>query len=103
MVTNETENRHILLQQILENNFKVVVTTSLFARAIDIPHVSLVINFDVPTNRDTIDTKIYQYRAGRTGRFGSKFGSVLTFVNDKNNADFTRSLKYELNVNATVL
>ena len=54
-----------------------MITTDLLARGIDIQQVSLVINYDVPTNREN-----YVHRIGRTGRYGRK-GVALNFVTDR--------------------
>jgi translation initiation factor 4A len=57
---------------------RVLVTTAratdVLARGIDVQQVSLVINFDVPSNREN-----YIHRIGRAGRFGRK-GTAITFV-----------------------
>ncbi len=52
----------------------IVVATDVAARGIDIPDITHVINYDVPSTYDT-----YVHRIGRTGR-GTKKGSALTFV-----------------------
>ena len=46
------------------------------ARGIDVQQVSLVINFDLPTNREN-----YIHRIGRSGRFGRK-GVSINFVTE---------------------
>jgi translation initiation factor 4A len=48
-------------------SFRILITTDLLARGIDMQQVSLVINFDLPTNREN-----YIHRIGRSGRFGRK-------------------------------
>lgn len=53
---------------------KIVVATDVAARGIDIPDITHVINYDVPSTYDT-----YVHRIGRTGR-GTKKGVALTFV-----------------------
>jgi ATP-dependent RNA helicase RhlE len=53
---------------------KIVVATDVAARGIDIPDITHVINYDVPSTYDT-----YVHRIGRTGR-GTKKGTALTFV-----------------------
>jgi len=55
----------------------VLITTDLLARGIDVQHVSIVINFDLPTNREN-----YLHRIGRSGRFGRK-GVAINFVTAK--------------------
>jgi len=46
---------------------RVLITTDLFARGIDVQQVSYVINFDIPSNVAT-----YLHRIGRSGRYGRK-------------------------------
>ncbi len=53
---------------------QIVIATDVAARGIDIPDITHVINFDLPSTYDT-----YVHRIGRTGR-GEKFGVALTFV-----------------------
>lgn len=64
-------------------NFKrgttpVMVGTDVASRGLDIPNVTQVINYDLPTNIDD-----YVHRIGRTGRAGNT-GSALSFINEKN-------------------
>jgi len=51
-----------------------LITTDLLARGIDVQQVSLVINFDLPPNREN-----YIHRIGRGGRFGRK-GVAINFI-----------------------
>jgi len=53
---------------------RVLIVTDLWARGIDVSQVSLVINYDLPTNREN-----YLHRIGRSGRFGRK-GVAINFV-----------------------
>jgi len=55
-----------------------MVATDVAARGLDIPNVTNVVNYDLPTNIDD-----YVHRIGRTGRAGNT-GSALSFVNEKN-------------------
>jgi superfamily II DNA/RNA helicase len=61
----------------------VLITTDLLARGIDVQQVSLVINYDMPANREN-----YIHRIGRSGRFGRK-GVAINFVT----ADDTRAMR----------
>ena len=73
-----------LTDRMRENNFQVSsmhgemqqreITTDVWARGIDVQNVSLVINYDLPTNREN-----YIHRIGRSGRFGRK-GVAINFV-----------------------
>ena len=46
---------------------RVLITSDLFSRGIDVQQVSIVINFDIPRNENT-----YLHRIGRSGRWGRK-------------------------------
>jgi ATP-dependent RNA helicase DDX3X len=56
----------------------ILVATDVAARGLDIPNVTQVINFDLPSNVDD-----YVHRIGRTGRVGN-LGAALSLMNDKN-------------------
>jgi translation initiation factor 4A len=53
---------------------RVLITTDLLSRGIDVQHVSIVINFDLPANRES-----YLHRIGRSGRYGRK-GVAINLV-----------------------
>jgi len=50
---------------------RVLITTDLLARGIDVQQISLVINFELPVCREN-----YIHRIGRSGRFGRKGASI---------------------------
>jgi translation initiation factor 4A len=79
----EQEERHRIMKEFRSGSSRVLITTDLLARGIDVQQVSLVINYDLPTNRET-----YIHRIGRGGRFGRK-GVAINFVT----AEDTRSLR----------
>ncbi|CRG98778.1 ATP-dependent RNA helicase UAP56, putative [Plasmodium relictum] len=56
---------------------RILVSTDLFGRGIDIERVNIVINYDMPENSDS-----YLHRVGRAGRFGTK-GLAITFVSSQ--------------------
>ena len=53
---------------------RVLVSTDLFTRGIDIPSVNVVINFDLPEAADS-----YLHRIGRSGRYGQVCFLLLLF------------------------
>jgi len=71
-----TQERELIMKEFRSGSTRVLITTDLLARGIDVYAVSLVINFDLPTNREN-----YIHRIGRSGRFGRK-GVAINFVAD---------------------
>lgn len=70
----EMKQREVLMKEFRSGSSRVLITTDLLARGIDVQQVSLVINYDLPTNREN-----YIHRIGRGGRFGRK-GVAINFV-----------------------
>lgn len=70
----EQRERDIIMREFRSGSSRVLITTDLLARGIDVQQVSLVINYDLPTNREN-----YIHRIGRSGRFGRK-GVAINFL-----------------------
>jgi len=68
--------RDNIMKEFRSGSSRVLITTDLLARGIDVQQVSLVINYDLPKNRES-----YIHRIGRSGRFGRK-GVAINFVTD---------------------
>jgi len=68
------EEREAVMKAFRNVEYRVLISTDLWARGIDVSHVSLVINYDLPNNRE-----LYIHRIGRSGRFGRK-GVAINFV-----------------------
>lgn len=68
------EERTDILNKFRQGQSRVLITTDLLARGIDVQQVSLVINYDLPTNPEN-----YIHRIGRSARFGRK-GVAINFV-----------------------
>ena len=66
--------REMALQTFRSGRTPILVATAVAARGLDIPNVTHVINYDLPTNREN-----YIHRIGRGGRFGRK-GVAINFV-----------------------
>ncbi|KAJ3026782.1 UNVERIFIED_CONTAM: RNA helicase required for poly(A+) mRNA export [Siphonaria sp. JEL0065] len=75
--------RDRVIDEFREGKSKVLITTNVLSRGIDILQVNLVINFDMPLQADgfTVDPETYLHRIGRTGRFG-RTGVSINFVHD---------------------
>ena len=69
--------RNQIMDGFSKGHHKILVTTDLASRGLDLVNVSLVINFDMPKH-----TEEYIHRIGRTGRAGSK-GDAIAFVGPK--------------------
>ncbi|CZS88171.1 probable RNA helicase DBP5 [Rhynchosporium agropyri] len=78
-------DRDSILQSFREGHAKVLITTNVLARGIDVSSVSMVINYDIPMKGrmdDSPDPETYLHRIGRTGRFG-RVGVSISFVFDR--------------------
>ncbi|NOH97158.1 DEAD/DEAH box helicase [Vibrio sp. 99-70-13A1] len=84
---NQTQ-RNAIMSQFERAVFKILVTTDVASRGIDIPNVSHVINFDMPKH-----TEEYVHRVGRTGRAGNK-GDAISLVGPKDWDSFKRVEMY---------
>jgi ATP-dependent RNA helicase DDX19/DBP5 len=73
---NRKEDRIRIVKDFKDQRIKVLITTDLLARGIDIPTAKVVINYDVPYEYN-IET--YLHRQGRVGRFGRN-GKVITLL-----------------------
>jgi len=95
--------RDHVIDQFRDGNAKVLITTNVLARGIDVQSVTMVINYDVP---DTVDHKpdaeTFLHRVGRTGRFG-KVGVALTLVHDARSWDMFRQICETLGIQPTKL
>jgi len=71
------KERDEIMKSFRDGTNRVLITTDLWARGIDVQQVSLVINYDLPNNREN-----YIHRIGRSGRFGRK-GVAINFVKNE--------------------
>ncbi|KAK6158625.1 hypothetical protein DH2020_005939 [Rehmannia glutinosa] len=68
------KERDAIMGEFRSGQTRVLITTDVWARGLDVQQVSLVINYDLPNNRE-----LYIHRIGRSGRFGRK-GVAINFV-----------------------
>jgi superfamily II DNA/RNA helicase len=82
------KEREEIMNEFRQGKTRILITTDILSRGIDIQQVSLVINYDMPKYPQT-----YIHRIGRSGRYGRK-GSAINFVTkkEKNILNFIRKM-----------
>ncbi|XP_014757972.1 eukaryotic initiation factor 4A-III homolog A [Brachypodium distachyon] len=70
------KERNAIMADFRSGATRVLITTDIWARGLDVQQVSLVINYDLPSDRE-----LYIHRMGRSGRFGRK-GVAINFVRE---------------------
>lgn len=70
-------DREQVLKEFRSGSSRVLITTDLLARGIDVQQVSLVINYDLPISYEN-----YIHRIGRSGRLGKK-GVAINFTTNE--------------------
>lgn len=68
------EDRLRVYNEFKAYKYRILVSTDLFGRGIDIEKINVVINYNMPNESDQ-----YLHRVGRAGRFGTK-GLAISFV-----------------------
>jgi ATP-dependent RNA helicase DeaD len=66
--------RERTVNQLRDGKLDILVATDVAARGIDVPRITHVVNYDIPT-----DTESYVHRIGRTGRAG-RSGDAISFI-----------------------
>lgn len=68
------DERNGVMKSFRLGHCRILLATDILARGIDVQHVNVVINYDLPSN-----TESYIHRIGRSGRYGRK-GTAINFV-----------------------
>lgn len=71
------DKRIFVIKDFKNSKFNILISTDIAARGIHIDDISLVINYDVPRDKEN-----YIHRIGRTGR-NDNYGKAITIVTDK--------------------
>ena len=79
-----TEERKKIMDDFRSGQIRILLSTDLLSRGIDIQQLSLVINYDLPKEKE-----VYIHRIGRSGRYGRK-GVAINLITDREVED----LKY---------
>uniref|UniRef100_A0A8C0DX69 RNA helicase n=1 Tax=Balaenoptera musculus TaxID=9771 RepID=A0A8C0DX69_BALMU len=91
------EQRAAVIERFREGKEKVLVTTNVCARGIDVEQVSVVINFDLPVDKGgNPDNETYLHRIGRTGRFGKR-GLAVNMVDSKHSMNILNRIQEHFN------
>ncbi|KAG0223648.1 RNA helicase required for poly(A+) mRNA export [Actinomortierella wolfii] len=90
----EPAQRDQVIDSFRSGQSKVLITTNVIARGIDIANVNMVVNYDLPThlNGDP-DPETYLHRIGRTGRFG-RIGVSVNFVHDDKSYRIMKAIEH---------
>merc|ERR1712217_947426 len=93
----DQEDRIARYKQFKEFQKRIMVSTDLFGRGIDIERVNIVVNYDMPDESDT-----YLHRVGRAGRFGTK-GLAITFASTEDDGKILEDVQSRFEVSITQL
>lgn len=88
------EEREYILTRFRSGEIRILLATDVIGRGIDIQQLSMVINIDVPNNKED-----YLHRIGRSGRFGRK-GTAINFISNNDTrkiADIMSAFKIDMN------
>jgi len=86
----DQQKREVVMKQFRSGAVRVLITTDLLARGIDVQQVGLVINYELPGQKEN-----YIHRIGRAGRYGRK-GTAINFVLPKD-ARFIKDIQDHYN------
>uniref|UniRef100_A0A8C0YCQ2 RNA helicase n=1 Tax=Cyprinus carpio carpio TaxID=630221 RepID=A0A8C0YCQ2_CYPCA len=91
------EQRAAVIERFRDGKEKVLITTNVCARGIDVEQVSVVINFDLPLDKDgNPDNETYLHRIGRTGRFGKR-GLAVNMVDSQRSMEILKTYERHFN------
>eukprot|EP00927_Polykrikos_kofoidii_P003137 TRINITY_DN1123_c0_g1_i1.p1 TRINITY_DN1123_c0_g1~~TRINITY_DN1123_c0_g1_i1.p1 ORF type:complete len:445 (-),score=107.24 TRINITY_DN1123_c0_g1_i1:80-1369(-) len=86
------DDRITRLKMFKDYQKRILVTTDLFGRGMDVERVNIVINYDMPASSD-----MYLHRVGRAGRFGTK-GMAITFAASEADNEVLKSVQSRFEV-----
>lgn len=87
------EQRLAVLDSFRSGLEKVLITTNVLSRGIDIEQVTIVVNFDLPVDQQGhADCETYLHRIGRTGRFG-KNGIAINMIDSDAAMDICKDIE----------
>lgn len=98
MHANLTQKKRLeAYKKFKEYKTRILISTNLFGRGVDVERVNIVINFDMSS-----DSNEYLHRVGRAGRFGTK-GLSITFITDEEDKKVLADVQSRFEVKVTPL
>jgi superfamily II DNA/RNA helicase len=89
------KERETIVKEFRDGKTRILLTTDLLSRGIDISLVNLVINYDLPINKEN-----YIHRIGRCGRFNKKGVSItMVKMEDPSDVKLFNKFKYHYKIN----
>mmetsp|Transcript_67162 Transcript_67162/g.108163 ORF Transcript_67162/g.108163 Transcript_67162/m.108163 type:complete len:438 (-) Transcript_67162:206-1519(-) len=92
-VITATSGRIDRFQAFKEFKKRILVSTDVFGRGMDVERINIVINYDMPEDSDA-----YLHRVGRAGRFGTK-GLAVTFCSTEKDSEVLAKVQERFEVN----
>ncbi|MEO0236625.1 MAG: helicase-related protein [candidate division WOR-3 bacterium] len=83
----EQTERDQIMKEFREGYIRILLSTDLTARGIDVPSINLVINYDLPYERSQ-----YIHRIGRTGRYGKK-GVAINLIGSRKEMELLKDIE----------
>ncbi len=84
----EQSDRTRIMDEFRRGESRIIISTDLLARGIDVQGISLVINYDIPSNKEN-----YIHRIGRSGRYGRK-GIAINLITPETEDQLNKINKY---------
>lgn len=92
-----TETRLASYRSFKNFEYRILVSTKLAGRGIDVEKVNVVINYDFPDKADE-----YLHRVGRAGRFGTK-GLAISFISNSEESKIMDEVQLKFSVSVPPL
>lgn len=90
------EDRDRVVGEFRRGETKILISTDVLSRGFDVSQVTLVVNYDMPVERDqrTPNYETYLHRIGRSGRFGRKGAAFNLITGAQDHAVITAIASY---------
>jgi ATP-dependent RNA helicase UAP56/SUB2 len=86
------EQRIKVYNDFKETKYRIMISTDMYGRGIDIEKINIVVNFHMPDKADQ-----YLHRVGRAGRFGTK-GLTISFITSERDTEVLNEVQSRFEV-----